>query len=88
MPNGKRFYFTDFKVREDVYIYGKVIRIYDDGQLTRGFGISNGIILISRQELPEDPFIKKMTTKPKLAKDNIIKEYLEYSIWREVKSTK
>ena len=30
-----------------------------------------------------------MTTKPKLAKDNIIKEYLEYSIWEgKVKSAK
>ena len=36
----------------------------------RKFAEENGINLPPRQEIPEDPFIKKMTTKPKLQKDN------------------
>ena len=34
--------------------------------------------MVSQQELPEEPFIKKITTKPKLVKDIIMKEYFEY----------
>ena len=32
--------------------------------------------MVSQQELPEEPFIKKITTKPKLVKDIIMKEIL------------
>ena len=41
--NGKRFDFSNFKVGEDIYIYGKIIRIYDADQFTRDFCSSNGI---------------------------------------------
>ena len=88
-PDGSRFHFRDFQVGGDVFIYGKYIRIYDADQFTRDFCRENGIILGPKQELPEDPFIKKMTTKPKLVKDNIMKEYLEYSMGGgKVKSAK
>ena len=88
-PDGSRFHFRDFKVGEDVFIYGKYIRIYDADQFTRDFCRENGIILGPKQVLPEDPFIKKMTTKPKLVKDHIMKEYLEYSMGGgKVKSAK
>ena len=67
----------------------KTLRIYDAVKFTRDFCEANGIILGPKQELPEDPFIKKMTTKPKLVKDNIMKEYLEYSMGGgKVKSAK
>ena len=61
-------------------VYSKYVRIYDADQFTRDFCASNGIILGPKQEVPEDPFIKRMTTKPKIVKDNIMKEYLEYSM--------
>ena len=41
--DGKRFDFSNFKVGEDIYIYGKIIRIYDADQFTRDFCSSNGI---------------------------------------------
>ena len=73
----------------DIMIYSKVVRIYDADKYTRDFCAANGIILGPKQDLPEDPFIKKMTTKPKLVKDNIMKEYLEYSMGGgKVKSAK
>ena len=78
--DGTRYHFSDFQPGKDVYIYGKVIRIYDADKFTREFCAENGIVLEPRKEIPEDPFIKKMTTKPKLVKDNIMKEYLEYSM--------
>ena len=81
--DGKRYHFSDFQIGKDVFIYGKAIRIYDADQFTRSFCAENGINLGPKQELPEDPFIKKMTTKPKLVKDNIMKEYLEYSMGGE-----
>ena len=87
--DGTRYHFSDFQPGKDVYIYGKVIRIYDADKFTRDFCAENGIMLAPRQEIPEDPFIKKMTTKPKLVKDNIMKEYLEYSMGGgKVKSAK
>ena len=70
--DGTRYHFSDFQPGKDVFIYGKVIRIYDADQFTRDFCAENGINLPPRQEIPEDPFIKKMTTKPKLQKDNIM----------------
>ena len=87
--DGTRYHFSDFQPGKDVYIYGKVIRIYDADKFTRDFCAENGINLAPRQEIPEDPFIKKSTTKPKLVKDNIMKEYLEYSMGGgKVKSAK
>ena len=87
--DGTLLKFQDFKVGGDVMIYSKIIRIYDADQFTRDFCQENGITLAPRQELPEDPFIKKSTTKPKLVKDNIMKEYLEYSMGGgKVKSAK
>ena len=87
--DGSRFHFSDFQPGKDVFIYGKVIRIYDADKFTRDFCAENGINLPPRQEIPEDPFIKKSTTKPKLVKDNIMKEYLEYSMGGgKVKSAK
>ena len=87
--DGKKYHFTDFQPGKDVFIYGKVIRIYDADNFTREFCAANGLVLNPKQEIPEDPFIKKMTTKPKLVKDNIMKEYLEYSMGGgKVKSAK
>ena len=87
--DGSKFHFNDFIPGKDVYIYGKVIRIYDADNFTRDFCAANGVNLPPKQEIPEDPFIKKMTTKPKIVKDNIMKEYLEYSMGGgKVKSAK
>ena len=87
--DGSLLHFKDFKIGGDVMIYSKYVRIYDADQFTRDFCAANGIILGPKQELPEDPFIKKMTTKPKMVKDNIMKEYLEYSMGGgKVKSAK
>ena len=87
--DGSLLSFKDFKIGGDVMIYSKYVRIYDADQFTRDFCAANGIVLGPRQELPEDPFIKKMTTKPKPVKDNIMKEYLEYSMGGgKVKSAK
>ena len=87
--DGTKYHFTDFQPGKDVFIYGKVIRIYDADNFTREFCAANGLVLNPKQEIPEDPFIKKMTTKPKLVKDNIMKEYLEYSMGGgKVKSAK
>ena len=87
--DGSLLRFQDFKIGGDIMIYSKVVRIYDADKFTRDFCAANGINLGPKQELPEDPFIKKMTTKPKLVKDNIMKEYLEYSMGGgKVKSAK
>ena len=87
--DGSLLRFPDFKIGGDIMIYSKVVRIYDADKYTRDFCAANGIILGPKQDLPEDPFIKKMTTKPKLVKDNIMKEYLEYSMGGgKVKSAK
>ena len=87
--DGSLLTFKDFKIGGDIMIYSKYVRIYDADGFTRDFCAANGINLGPKQELPEDPFIKKMTTKPKLVKDNIMKEYLEYSMGGgKVKSAK
>ena len=87
--DGSLLTFRDFKIGGDIMIYAKYVRIYDADNFTRDFCAANGINLGPKQELPEDPFIKKMTTKPKLVKDNIMKEYLEYSMGGgKVKSAK
>ena len=87
--DGSLLRFQDIKVGGDIMIYSKVVRIYDADKFTRDFCAANGITLGPKQELPEDPFLKKMTTKPKLVKDNIMKEYLEYSMGGgKVKSAK
>ena len=87
--DGSLLTFKDFKIGGDIMIYSKYVRIYDADGFTRDFCAANGINLGPKQELPEDPFIKKMTTKPKLIKDNIMKEYLEYSMGGgKVKSAK
>ena len=87
--DGSLLTFRDFQIGEDLLIYSKYVRIYDADKFTRDFCAANGINLGPKQEIPEDPFIKKMTTKPKIVKDNIMKEYLEYSMGGgKVKSAK
>ena len=54
--DGTRYHFSDFQPGKDVYIYGKVIRIYDADKFTREFCAENGIVLEPRKEIPEDPF--------------------------------
>lgn len=78
--DGTPLTYKDLKVGEDVSIYSKVIRIYDADQFTRDFCQMNGCPLNPKQGVPEDPFIKKITTKPVLVKDHLMKDYLEYSM--------
>ena len=88
-PDGNFLQFSDFLVGNNVIIYSKSIKIYDADQFTRDFFSQNGITLLPKQEVPIDPFIQKITTKPKIIKDHLMKDYLEYSMGGgKVKSSK
>ena len=87
--DGTLYKFSDFVVGKDVYIYGKVIRIYDCDAYTRDFFQLNGFTQPQRQDVPADAFQLKVTTKPKIVKDHLMKDYLEYSMGGgKVKSAK
>ena len=87
--DGSLYKYTDFVVGKDVLIYGKVIRIYDCDSYTRDFFKINGFTQPEKEAVPADPFITKMTTKPPVVKDNLMKDYLEYSMGGgKVKSAK
>ncbi|MCQ2819397.1 MAG: DUF1126 domain-containing protein, partial [archaeon] len=68
--DGSLYKYSDFVVGKDVYIYGKVIRIYDCDAYTRDFFKLNGSIQPERESVPADPFQLKVTTKPQLVKDH------------------
>ena len=88
-PDGNFLHFSDFLVGNTVIIYSKSIKIYDADQFTRDFFAKNGVNLLPKQEVPIDPFIQKITTKPKIIKDHLMKDYLEYSMGGgKVKSSK
>lgn len=88
-PDGTLFTAQDFIVGTDVMIYGKVIHIYDCDQYTRDFCAYNGIQQPGKEGVPLDPFVLKVSTKPLLIKDHLMKDYLEYSMGGgKVKSAK
>jgi len=77
---GEIYKYTDFIVGKDVNIYGKIVTIYDCDAFTREFCAQNGINQPGPQPVPVDPFNLKVTNKPKLVKDHLMKDYLEYSM--------
>ena len=87
--DGTLFKFSDFKVGTDVLIYGKYVHIYDCDDYTRQFCRANGVEQGPKEEVPVDAFALKVTTKPKIVKDHLMKDYLEYSMGGgKVKSAK
>ena len=78
--NDDYYTYKDFEVGKDVVFYGKIIRLYDCDIYTRQFYAENGVTQPPRQEHPMDPFLIKLTTKPVLQKDHLMKDYLEYSM--------
>ena len=78
--DGSYYSFRDFQIGKDINIYGKIVRIYDADEYTRNFCSLNGITLNAKQPIPEDPFLQKLNSKPILAKDHLMKDYLEYSM--------
>ena len=63
--------------------------LFRSDQYTRDFFQTNGINQPPKEEVPVDPFVLKVSTKPKIVKDHLMKDYLEYSMGGgKVKSAK
>ena len=87
--DGTLYKYPDFIVGKDLLIYGKIIRLYDCDDYTREFYKTNGIVQPAKETMPVDPFVLKVSTKPKVVKDHLMKDYLEYSMGGgKVKSAK
>jgi len=71
----------DFLVGQDIYIYGKYIKLYDCDDYTREYYSGIGVDQPERQEIPVDPFHENLKNK-KVAplKDNLMKDYLEHRL--------
>ena len=83
------FDYKDFIVGQNIVIYGKIIHLYDCDKYTREFFKVNGITQPEKQNVPFDFFTQKVSIKPVLKKDHLMKDYLEYSMGGgKVKSAK
>ena len=83
------FDYKDFIVGKNIVIYGKIIHLYDCDKYTREFFKVNGITQPDKENVPFDFFTQKVSIKPVLKKDHLMKDYLEYSMGGgKVKSAK
>lgn len=72
--------YKDFYVGNDIYIYGKYIKLYDCDQYTREFFQGLGVQQPYRQDVPIDTFTEESLTKVVMKKDNLMKDYLEHRL--------
>jgi hypothetical protein len=70
----------DFIVGNDVYIYGKCIRLYNCDDYTREFYNGIGISQPQSEEYPLDNFHDSIKNKIVGKKDNSMKDYLEHRL--------
>lgn len=81
IANKPQFYeFQDFIVGNDIYIYGKWIKLYDCDEYTREFYELQGITQPLKQEPIADKFHETVKNKFVPKRDNSMKDYLEHKL--------
>jgi hypothetical protein len=70
----------DLVVGQDIYIYGKYIKLYDCDDYSREYYRGLGRDQLDRQTIPVDSFHDKTKLKVAPKKDNLMKDYLEHKL--------
>jgi len=74
------YLYTDLVVGNDIYIYGKYIKLYDCDDYTREFYSVQGLTQPQKIELPVDSFHESLKPRPPQKRDNSMKDYLEHKL--------
>ena len=79
--NSNSFYlYNDLIVGNDIYVYGKYIRLFDCDDYSREFYAIQGINQPEKIELPSDMFHDGLKKKVVHKRDNSMKDYLEHKL--------
>lgn len=77
--NSSQYYtYQDLIVGNAIYIYGKMLTINDCDQYTREFYDKLGFSQPSSLAIPIDSYHSKLSYKPQVKKDNLMKDWLEH----------
>ena len=76
----ENFNFMDLNVGEDIFIYGKFIRLYDCDQYTREYYQGVGVTQNSAEQMPVDYFHLQNFNKVVPKKDQMMKDYMEHRL--------
>lgn len=71
---------NDLKVGEDIFVYGKYIKLYDCDEYTREYFKGLGITQPTREVIPIDNFHLQNMNKVVPKKDQMMKDYLEHRL--------
>ena len=74
------FSFQDLVVGEDIFIYGKFVKLYDCDQYTREYYEGIGVTQPPKEEIPIDNFHLQNINKVPPKKDQMMKDYLEHRL--------
>ena len=74
------YLFNDLIVGNDIYVYGKYIKLFDCDDYTREFYKAQDIIQSDKHNLPLDMFHDNAKPKPIQKRDNSMKDYLEHKL--------
>ncbi len=78
--DGSEYRSQDLFVGNDIYVYGKYIKLYDCDEYTREYYNGVGYQQSGRQEPPIDTFHNKLNNKHVPRRDNTMKDYLEHKL--------
>jgi len=77
--NKNSFYsFNDLVIGGHIFVYGKLITIFDCDQYTREFFRNHGFEQPQSFDIPVDTYHSKSLNRPIVKKDNLMKDWLEH----------
>jgi len=78
--SNSHYLYTDLIVGNDIYVYGRYIRLFDCDDYTREFYSVQGLNQPSKIDLPMDQFHESQKAKVIQKRDNSMKDYLEHKL--------